>query len=186
MEHEEEIIRKIKRDKKYFALIYQEYYEQIYNYVYGFLKNKENAEDISSVTFEKALKGIDSFQWEGISIQSWLYKIARNTVNDFYRKKQNRVVQYSINQPIAQDNAATLEDIMKSSDDTLEVQIIKSDEEEKLYAILQHFSESDQYLLYYKYFETMNNKEIAKIMQLSETNVGTKLQRLRIKLKELL
>lgn len=185
---EEELIKKCQKDKKYFDIFYSENYEKIFYYVRKYIKNKEHSEDITSMVFEKALRGIDNFQWEGISIQSWLYKIARNTINDFYRKKYNTHT-LSINQKVnSKDGSSdmTLEDIIPSNEEGIELKVIKSDEEEHLYRILENLEENDQFLLYYKYFEDLTNKDIAKLMKLSETNVGTKLQRLRAKIKDIL
>ena len=185
---EEVIVEKVKRDSNAYDKIYKLYHQKIFVYVFSFVKNQENAEDITSIVFEKALKGINSFQWEGVSLQSWLYKIARNTINDFYRKAYNKFPSLSMDQEIGsmQNLQMKISDVIYNNEDSIELQIIKSDEEEKLYAVLQLFGEEDQYLLYYKYFETMSNKQIAKILEISETNVGTKLQRIRIKIKNFL
>jgi RNA polymerase sigma factor (sigma-70 family) len=63
---------------------------------------------------------------------------------------------------------------------------IKDEEENVLYNMLREFNEKEQYLLYYKFFEDLTNKEISKIVGISESNVGTKLYRIRKKLKIIL
>ncbi len=183
---EAEIAKKAQKDKKYFDYFYRTYYQDILRYVHGFVKDKETAEDMASITFEKALKGIDTFQWEGVSVKSWLYRIARNTLYDYFRKKNVREPAISLQQSFSRDDESgtTLEDSVADNVLSIELQIIVSEEEKQLYEIFRQFDEQDQFLLYYKYFEDMSNKQIANLVGLSETNVGTRLQRLREKLKK--
>jgi len=54
--------------------------------------------------------------------------------------------------------------------------------EKGLFESISELSEKDQYLIYYKFFEELSNKQIAKITGYSETNIGTKLHRIRKKL----
>jgi RNA polymerase sigma factor (sigma-70 family) len=183
---EQEIIKKAQKDKRFFEPIYGSNYDKILRYVASYVHNKELAEDLTSVTFEKALHGIDTFQWEGVSISSWLYRIARNTINDYYRKKINREGAFSLDQQIKGDegDGTTFQDMLASSEEAIETQIITSEDEEKLYTLIGTLAEDEQYLLYYKYFEGLTNKDIAKLTSISETNVGTKLQRIREKIKK--
>ncbi len=52
----------------------------------------ETALDITAETFFKALKNIRSFRWRNISFSAWLYKIASNEINGYFRKGFYRVV----------------------------------------------------------------------------------------------
>lgn len=58
--------------------IYELYFRDVYNYIYGISKNKAMAEDITQETFLKALKKINSFDGS-TDIRAWLFTIAKNT-----------------------------------------------------------------------------------------------------------
>jgi RNA polymerase sigma-70 factor (ECF subfamily) len=69
----------LKRIYSNFDKIYLFYAEKIKNYFRPRVSNDEFiAEDLTSQTFEKAIKNIQTFKWQGVSFSSWLYKIANN------------------------------------------------------------------------------------------------------------
>jgi RNA polymerase sigma-70 factor (ECF subfamily) len=141
------------------------------------VSNKETAEDLTSEVFEKILKTIDDFQWQGISIGAWVFRIARNHLIDHYRK-MNKF-----------KNDKSFEDIVnlvESSLPSAEMEIERDEEDVLLFNALKELPEEDQYLIYYKFFEEMSNSRIAQITGLSETNIGTKLHRIRKKLAKLI
>jgi RNA polymerase sigma-70 factor (ECF subfamily) len=67
-----------------FGLIYDRHVRTIYNFIYYKVFDKDSAEDLTSQTFFKALKNVNSVDPER-PIISWLYKIAHNSVLDHYR-----------------------------------------------------------------------------------------------------
>ncbi len=72
--------------KEKFSLIYDQYIEKIYRFVYLKVNLQETAEDITSKVF---LKGWEAYQ-KGQDIKNpgaFLYQIARNLVVDYYRTK---------------------------------------------------------------------------------------------------
>lgn len=83
----EEAVKLCKKGKlEKFSFLYDSFVDKIYRFIYYKTHHKETAEDLTSDTFLKALENIKSFR-EG-SFQAWLFKIARNTVIDYYRKKK--------------------------------------------------------------------------------------------------
>lgn len=80
-------------DKNSLKLIYQDYVSMIYITAYDKLKNKENAEDITSEFFIKLIRVAPSFK-QGSPHKAWLITIVRNMCIDFLRKT-NREIAYS-------------------------------------------------------------------------------------------
>ena len=67
-----------------FQTLYQENLGLIYRYVYSKVGNREEAEDLTSQIFVKAVRGVD--QERGMqSIQKWLFQVARTTIADYWR-----------------------------------------------------------------------------------------------------
>jgi len=64
--------------------------------------------------------------------------------------------------------------------------MMADDEEKALYDALRELGSNDQYLIYYKFFEGLSNKDIADITGMTETNIGTRLHRIRKKIADII
>ena len=176
-EKQKQLADKKKLNKKDFALVYESYYQRVYDFVLRRVSNQHTAEDLTSQIFEKIVKSIDDFQWQGISMSAWIFRIARNSVIDHYRKSNKYKGSVSLDE---------ISDFIESQSESALQMLIDDEDYIFLYNAIREFKDQDQYLIYYKYFEGMDNKSIAKAMKLSETNIGTRLHRIRHKLKEIL
>jgi len=174
---EQELIKSIKKDKRNFSKIWKKYYKIVLNYIKKRINNKSLSEDLASEVFEKAFHAVDDFKWQGVSLSSWIFRIARNLLTDYYRKVGRVGEEISLTE---------IEDIFQDDEVSLYLGIVKDEEELILYDAIREFREQDQYLIYYKFFEDLTNKEISKITRLKESNVGTRLYRVRKKLREIL
>ena len=93
MQNEEQVIQSAKTgDDRAFEQIYEEYFDKVYRYIYVRVGNPPNAEDLTEEVFLKALKSIGSFQWRGVSIAAWLFRIAHNVVVDHLRRISKRQI----------------------------------------------------------------------------------------------
>lgn len=174
---ERDFIKLIKKDKKNFEKVYEEYYQIVVHYLRKRINNKSLSEDLASEVFEKAFRAIDDFKWQGVSLSAWIFRIARNLLTDYYRKVGRFGESVSLTE---------IEDLFEDEEVSLHADLVKSEEELILYDAIREFREEDQFLIYYKFFEDLSNKEIAKITGLAETNVGTRLYRIRKKLRNIL
>lgn len=91
---ESELLNKIKDDPAFFSEIFKLYYKSIFGYILRRTGDFNETADIASDTFYKAFTNIKSFPYKGISIKVWLYRIATNEVNQFYRQKQKNKSQF--------------------------------------------------------------------------------------------
>src|SRR3989475_10927216 len=67
-----------------FQTFYQENLGLIYRYVYSKVGNREEAEDLTSQIFMKAVRGVDTERGPQ-SMQKWLFQVARTTIADYWR-----------------------------------------------------------------------------------------------------
>ncbi len=93
-EFESAIIALSKGDKNALKCIYQNYGKFIYVVVFDVLKNKEDAEDITSEFFIKLIRVAGSFK-SGSPHKAWMAMIAKNMAIDLQRKKRHEVLEFS-------------------------------------------------------------------------------------------
>src|SRR5258708_28033443 len=67
-----------------FQTFYQENLGLIYRYVYSKVGNREEAEDLTSQIFMKAIRGVDTERGSQ-SMQKWLFQVARTIISDYWR-----------------------------------------------------------------------------------------------------
>jgi RNA polymerase sigma-70 factor (ECF subfamily) len=76
-------------DRRAFAPLYEKYLTPIYRHCASRLRDPDEAWDATSVTFHKALAGLDGFR--GGSFEGWLYRIADNACADVHRARRPQV-----------------------------------------------------------------------------------------------
>ncbi|WP_119728251.1 sigma-70 family RNA polymerase sigma factor [Thermomonospora amylolytica] len=74
-----------------FGVLYDHYVDLVYRYVYYRVGSHPLAEDLTSETFLRALRGIGDFHWQGKDFGAWLVTIARNLVADHFKSSRFRL-----------------------------------------------------------------------------------------------
>jgi RNA polymerase sigma-70 factor (ECF subfamily) len=64
--------------------LYEETLPIVYRYIYSKVGNREEAEDLTSQVYLKALRGLDVSR-ESNAMQAWLFQVARTTIADYWR-----------------------------------------------------------------------------------------------------
>jgi RNA polymerase sigma-70 factor (ECF subfamily) len=85
-----EILEQIRSGSEdHFNQLYGRYFQRIYNFVYARIRNHADAEEVVQETFTVVFRSIDSYRGQS-SLLSWVYGIARNTVNNTIRRHKLR------------------------------------------------------------------------------------------------
>lgn len=85
------VLRARAGDAPAFGLLYDHYVELVYRYVYYRVGSHALAEDLTSDTFLRALRGIGDFSWQGRDFGAWLVTIARNLVADHFKSSRYKL-----------------------------------------------------------------------------------------------
>jgi RNA polymerase sigma-70 factor (ECF subfamily) len=100
------------RDPAAFEPIYQRHRLTVYRYARSRTTSDDEALELTSVTFERALRAIDSFRPKGAGMAAWLLRIARNAAIDDVRRTGRRGAALAIRDepadPTPPDEAAEL------------------------------------------------------------------------------
>lgn len=68
-----------------FSILYDRYFPRIYSFAYGRLHNHADTEEVVQETFVAVFRSIDAYRGQS-SLLSWIYGIAKNTVNNHIRR----------------------------------------------------------------------------------------------------
>jgi RNA polymerase sigma-70 factor, ECF subfamily len=98
-------------DSQALAEIYDRYAEPIYRYLYRFVGDAFQAEDLTSEVFLKLLQVVDTPQAPRERLEGWLYRVAHNLGTDWFRSNSRTPATSLAEELIADDNlpAAELE-----------------------------------------------------------------------------
>lgn len=139
--------------------IYVTYLPAIYRFIYARVGNREEAEDLTSQVFLKALRGMDEAR-DSQSIQGWLFQVARTTVADHWRAFY-RLHTGSLDTLIAAGWEAPVGDPGPPSGDV----------EARAQQILQLLPPRYREVLTYRFLLNYSIREAAEKMRLTEANV---------------
>lgn len=172
VEGEENLVKKAQRgDPEAFGALYDYYLPRIYRFVLFKVSHREQAEDLTHQTFLKAWENVRSYKPMGYSFSSWLYRIARNNVVDYYRQSNTHL---------------NIEEVAPEAlgiDNSLSSKIeIRFQWEEVLVAI-KGLNAVEQDVLIMRFIEDMPHKEVAKAVDKSESAVKVIQHRALKKLK---
>jgi len=171
---ESEAIRLSKEDSKYFSVLYDQYFDQIFRFVFKRLGGLEaEAGDLTQVTFIKALANIDKYEDRGFPFSSWLYRIAQNEVSMYFRKEsKNRTVPVDENRVKDLASEAQLTNYMSMDDQQLLIDIINDLDEDQMD------------LIELRFFQQLSFKKIAEIYNITEANAKMRIYRLLEKIEK--
>lgn len=154
---EEKLIQARGGSREAFAIVYDEFVKKLYNYAFFRVKDREAAEDIVSETFIKALEHISSFDPRKGGAASWLYRIARNTLIDYTRKK-GRTVGFP-------------EDFDIADVKNLKTNLENKDMLQKIEIALTKLSEKEREIIMLRVWDELSYKEIANVLGKSEASL---------------
>lgn len=160
--------------REIFVELYEEFLPKVFRYIRYRVNSEQETEDLTSMVFEKALVNFEKYSRDKASFSTWIFSIARNTVIDHYRTQARRPAMSLEKAEIEASSNEPLPDDM----------IVKIEEKEKLQTCISRLSHEEQEIIALKFGSEMNNRQIAKTMGLSESNVGTKLYRAVRKLRD--
>ena len=178
MQNERHIIEKARTHPEAFGQLYDAYYPKIFGYLFRITGDYFVACDISSETFLKAWLHLGSFHWKGISISSWLFKIATNELNQYFRRKKYR--------PHLLTELSGTDWLSLNAQESADETQVKRDFDDEFRNVLQKLKSLPpkyQKVIALRYFEELSIKEIAEILGKKEGTVKSLVSRGLEKLK---
>ena len=170
---DEAAIERAKKDPKAFEVLYKKYFKEIFRFVHKKIQDDQETADLVSKVFIKSFKGISDFQYKGIPYSAWLYRVAINETNQYFRKSKTRHV-------VIDDQ---MSDSIASEGEMMEERQALLDE---LPDFINQLDPKELELIELRFYENMSFKQIGEIMDITETNSRVKTYRVLQKLKGLI
>lgn len=165
------LIEAAKKDLKKFSVLYEMYFESIFRFIFRQINNESIADDLTSQTFLQAMVYLNKYEYRNISFAAWLYKIALNEINKHYRKTKTTLL-FSLEENL-------IENLIDDAG-----HIFTEENINELVKFLEQLSTDEVTILQLRFFEDKSFKEIAYILDLSESNAKMRTYRSLQKLKK--
>jgi RNA polymerase sigma-70 factor (ECF subfamily) len=170
---DEQLIKQVKNgDAEAFGVLYDQYAELIFRYVYSHLESRLDAEDLTEEIFVRAWRALPKYDDRGLPFSAFLFRVARNSLIDYYR--QRKVVQ-SIDDMELQSHEA-------GPEEAVDIRIENSD----LRKTIAELREDYRNVLIFRFLSGLSPEETAQVMQRSIGAVRVLQHRALSALKELL
>lgn len=154
---------KLLKDAKFggrdsFGIIYDTYFDRVYKYLFYRTSHRETAEDLTEEVFTKAFEKISGFSGNFEKLSGWLMVIARNTLIDHYRKRNEDLpLEYL-------ENA-------QSNEDSALLKLEYSEREQILFKALGKLSREHRQIIQMRFIEGLSLKDIAQMLKKSQVAV---------------
>lgn len=135
--------------------IYQEFKDKVFGYIYGKLRNRENAEDLCGDVFVKVYANLERYDDTKAALSTWIYRITQNTLYDYYRTNHIH---------------CELDENMESSSN-IEDKVCNDETLSELANALKTLPERERDIIILHYYKQMTLKEVAEKLNMSYSNI---------------
>ena len=173
LKQELQLIAAAKENPARFAALYDRYYKPVFVFVHRRTGDEEITADITSQVFLKALINIGKYEFKGVPFSAWLFRIAFNEINMYFRKSNaDRVVSL--------DRNGMIQIAQETEFGENEEALVK------MMNALKKLDETDIQLIELRFFEKNSFSDVGNILGITENNAKVKVYRIIDKLKKIM
>jgi RNA polymerase sigma-70 factor (ECF subfamily) len=166
-DEERDLILQLPVNPDGFRRLYRHYSPRVFNYVVYRVGSKQDAEDLTADIFLKIIEALDRFEYRGAgSFATWVFRIAHNTVQQFYRHTLRRELVDLDDLPEIQSHELLPEEV-----------IARKEQVAYLHSVLTTLTPRRQEIITLRFFGGLHNHEIAAVLNLDERTVASHLCR---------
>jgi len=180
--NEVELIEKIKRgERDLFKELVDKYKDMVFNICFGFVKNKEDAEDITQDVFFTIYKNIKGFKFES-KIYTWIYRIAVNrSLNHIRNRKLSRIFNKI---SLKEESEGKEAEIPAAQDSSADFKVITKEKKNIISKALNGLPSNQRVAFTLCNIEGFTYEEIAEIMGCSISSVESRIHRAKMNLQK--
>ena len=165
------------RDMGAFRMLVDIYRIQAYGFAFSYLRNTDDALNVSQDAFIKVWKAIDTFE-KGRSFRPWLFSIIKNLSLNLIEKKRS-LREISIDKAM-EESFFDLVDDSSNPHELLE----KSETRRMVWKAIMELKDEFREVIILKHFHDLSYREIAETVGIPEGTVMSRLYHARLLLKE--
>jgi RNA polymerase sigma-70 factor (ECF subfamily) len=156
-----------------FDVLYDRYYKPIFVFIHRRTGDIDLTADLASQVFLKALINIRKYEYKGVPFSAWLFRIAFNEINMYFRKNNaGRVVS------LDQGGMVSIIEEVQEEDN--------SEAQQRMLTALKQMNEEDTQLIELRFFEKRSFAEVGNIIGITENNAKVKVYRILEKIKKIM
>lgn len=163
-------------DSTAFTELVYRYQDKVFRIAMGYLHNQEEAEDLSQEIFIVVYQSLHQYKGEA-AFSTWLYRVSINTTLQHLRKIKRRTL---FSRLLGKEEGPGL-----VSDQNPEKDLLNKEAQKRVKSILSRLPTNQRTAFILKQYESLSQKEIARIMKISEGAVEALLQRAKKNLKKI-
>lgn len=171
-------------DQHAYAELMSLYRDSIYYMLVRMVKNKDDAEDLTLMTFGKAFRYLDKYTPK-YAFSTWLYRIALNNSIDFLRVKNN-MPQYFEEDLYTTSTTSIIDQSEDNLQRTPEDEIIDKQRLQMLRAAVSELPDKYRKVIELRYYEDLPYEDIALRLGLTLSNVKIQIMRAKQMLSQLM
>ncbi len=166
-DEERALISQLSKNPEAFQPLYDHYFPRVFAYVAYRVGSKQDAEDLTADIFLRVIEAITRFEYRGAgSFATWLFRIAHNAVQQFYRMLQRR-------------GTLLLDDLpeIQSTELLPDEMFVRKEQFARLQSALTTLTPRRQEIITLRFFGGLRNQEIAAVLNLDERTIASHLSR---------
>ncbi|MFA6528053.1 MAG: sigma-70 family RNA polymerase sigma factor [Candidatus Gracilibacteria bacterium] len=164
----ENLVAQAKYDQSAFSELYRMYVKNVYSFFYSYLRDKQDAEDLTSQTWEVVLRKISDLRSDEIKVfKVWLFRIAKNNLNKFFFKK--KITSFI--------NIDDQKDLLPSKEPSPYEVAYQKETSDEILKYIHMLPDKQRSVILLRYSGGLKNYEIAEVLKMSEINVASNISR---------
>ncbi len=163
-----------------FKNIYEEHKGLVYRLALSYLRNVEEAEDVTQTVFIKVYEKLDQFEGKS-QLKTWIFSITKTTALDAIKAK-SRKKRSGFMLALQKEDGQTIE--IKDMASHPGMQLENQELGKYLFAAIDNLSEPQRSTFYLSQVEGLGNIEIAEIIEKSVGAVESIVQRAKTNLRK--
>ncbi len=175
---EQALVARSRVDASAFGELYDYYLPRIYGFVVRRIGDRTVAEDLTAMTFERALGAVRGGGFRNEAFGGWLYRVASNAIVDHVRRGK-RTVPFGVraSDAWADDRDAGANGIEELGDDAAAAAFAATLDRDVLRRALVRLSETHRRVIVLKYFDGLEIDELCGVLGCSRATLAVKVHR---------
>jgi len=167
--------------------IVQQYHRRIYNICYRFSGSADDASDLAQEVFIKMYRTLSTFDTTRASFMTWVTTVTRNLLVDHFRKgKYDRVTDSLDATPGEQEDGLTFAERLEDKRASPEARVRSKETQKLVHEALRRLSPELREAVILRDLQDLDYKDIAKVLNVPEGTVKSRINRGRTELARLL